>query len=140
MKIDDETYGAVKLNNQIVIGIVGVSDIVRIMLVSVNSDQIRNGSILEVDKVSNKFVQGFLTCVPIRGGSAQKRPCMGVFYVALSLVCQPSCRLFGKGQMSLSLFRCNKNLAVAQNLCDAVSNFYNLLLLVLISEDQPHIH
>ena len=71
MKIDDETYGAVKLN-KIVIGILSVSDIVRVMLVSVNSDQVRKGSILEVDRVSNKFVQGFLTCVPIRGGSAQK--------------------------------------------------------------------
>ena len=68
------------------------------------------------------------------------RPSKGVFDVALSLVCQPSCRLFGKGQMSLSLFRYNKNVAVAQNLRDAVSNFYNLLLFVLISEDQPHIH
>ena len=68
------------------------------------------------------------------------RPSKGVFDVALSLVYQPSCRLFGKGQMSLSLFHCNKNLAVAQNLCNAVSNFYNLLLLVFISEDHPHIH
>ena len=39
-KIDDETYGAVELNNQTVSGIVSVSDIVKVMLVSVNSDQI----------------------------------------------------------------------------------------------------
>ena len=40
-KIDDETYGAVELNNQIVSGIVSVSDIVKVMIVSVNSDQIK---------------------------------------------------------------------------------------------------
>ena len=67
------------------------------------------------------------------------RPSKGVFDVALSLVCQPPCRLFGKGQMSPSLFRYNTNVAVVLNLCDAVSNFYNLLLLVPVSEDQPHI-
>ena len=67
------------------------------------------------------------------------RPSKGVFYVALSLVCQPTCRLFGKGQMSLSLFCYNTNVAVVLNLCDAVSNFYNLLLLVPVSEDKPHI-
>ena len=72
--------------------------------------------------------------------SALGKPSKGVLDVASSLVCKPRCRLFGKGQMSLSLFRRNKNVAVAQNLCDAVSNFYNLLLFVLISEDQPHIH
>lgn len=40
LKIDDETYGAAELNNHIVSGIVSVTDIVRVMLVSVNSDQI----------------------------------------------------------------------------------------------------
>ena len=50
------------------------------------------------------------------------RPSKGVFDVPLSLVCQPTCRLFGKGQMSLSLFRYNTNVAVVLNLCDAVSN------------------
>ena len=40
IEIDDKTYGAVELNIQIVSGIVSVSDIVRVMLVSVNSDQI----------------------------------------------------------------------------------------------------
>lgn len=40
------------------------------------------------------------------------RPSKGVFDVALSLVCQPICRLFGKGQMSLSLFRFNTIVAV----------------------------
>ena len=67
------------------------------------------------------------------------RPSKGVFDVALSLVCQPTCRLFGKGQMSLSLFRYNTNVAFVLNLCDSVSNFYNLLLLMPVNEDQPHI-
>ena len=40
---------------------------------SVNSDQIRKGSILEVDRVSNKFVQGFLTCVPIGEAQLKRR-------------------------------------------------------------------
>ena len=70
----------------------------------------------------------------------EMRPSKGVFYVALSLVCQPTCHLFGKGQMSLSLFRYNANVPVMLNLCDAViSNFYNLLLFVPVCEDQPHI-
>ena len=50
------------------------------------------------------------------------RPSKGGFDVALSLVCQPTGRLFGTGQMSLSLFRYNTNVAVVLNLCDAVSN------------------
>ena len=58
------------------------------------------------------------------------RPSKGVFDVALSLVCQFNCHLFGKGQMSLSLFHYNTNVAIILNLCDAVSNFYNLLLIV----------
>lgn len=66
------------------------------------------------------------------------RPSKGGFDVALSLVCQPICRLFGKRQMSLSLFCNNINVTVVLNLWDAVSNFYNLLLLVLVSEDQKH--
>ena len=41
--------------------------------------------------------------------------------------------------VSLSLFCYNTNVTVVLNLCDAVSNFYNLLLLVPVSEDQPHI-
>ena len=53
------------------------------------------------------------------------RPSKGVFDVALSLVCQSTCRWFGKGQMSLLLFRNNKNVAVVLNLCDAISNFSN---------------
>ena len=69
----------------------------------------------------------------------EMRPFKGVFDVALSLVWQPICRLFGKEQMSLSLFRYNANVAVMLNLCDAVSNFYNLLLFVPVGEDQPHI-
>ena len=32
----------------------------------------------------------------------------------------------------MSLFRYNRNVAVVLNLCDAVSNFYNLLLIVRI--------
>ena len=68
------------------------------------------------------------------------RPFKGVFDVALSLVCQPTCRLFGKRQMSLSLFCYNTNVVVVLNLWDAASNFYNLLLLVPVSEDQPHIN
>ena len=58
---------------------------------------------------------------------ATLRPSKGVFDVALSLVCQLTCRLFGKGQMSLSLFRHNTNVAVLLNSCDAVSIFHNLL-------------
>ena len=58
------------------------------------------------------------------------RPFKGVFDVALSLVCQPTCRLFGRDKMSLSLFSYYTNVAVIPNLCDAVSNFYNLLLIV----------
>ena len=50
---------------------------------------------------------------------ARKRPSKGIFDVALSLVCQPTCRLFGKGQMSLSLFRYNTNVDVVLNLWDA---------------------
>ena len=50
---------------------------------------------------------------------ARKRPSKGIFVVALSLVCQPARRLFGKGQMSLSLFRYNTNVAVVLNFCDA---------------------
>ena len=57
------------------------------------------------------------------------RPSKGVFDVALSaLVSQPTWRLFGKGQMSLSLFCYNTNVAAVLNLSDAVSNFYNLLI------------
>lgn len=63
------------------------------------------------------------------------RPSKGGFDVALSLVCQPICRLFGKRQMSLSLFRCNTNVAVVPNFCDAVSNF----LLVPVSEVRSRI-
>ena len=69
----------------------------------------------------------------------EMRPSTGVFDESLLLVCQPTCRLFGKGQMWLSLFRYNANVAVMLNLCNAVSNFYNLLLFVPVSEDQPHI-
>lgn len=98
MKIDDETYGAVELNNQIVSGIVGVSDIERVMLVSeLRSDQQRKGSILEVDRVGNKKLahtrtclkassittcQGFLTCVQRKTtcndlyGEAQLKRCI----------------------------------------------------------------
>ena len=54
------------------------------------------------------------------------RPSKGEFDVALSLVCQPTCRLFGKGQMSLLLFRYNTNVAVVLNLCDAVSNIVSV--------------
>ena len=61
----------------------------------------------------------------------------GGFDVALSLVYQPTCRLFGKRQMSLSLFCYNTKVAVVLNLWDAASNFYNLPLLVHLS-DQPH--
>ena len=87
------------------------------------------------------------------------RPSKGGFDVALSLVYQSTCRLFGKGQMSLSLFRYNTNVAVVLSFYDAVSNLYNLVLLVpvsvpceqlvsptkptaqggTVSEDQPHI-
>ena len=67
------------------------------------------------------------------------RPSKGVFDVALSLVCQPTCRLFGKGQMSLSLFCYNTNVAVVLSFCDAVSNLYNSRMVVPIGEDQPHI-
>ena len=58
--------------------------------------------------------------------SYTKRPSKGGFDVALSLVCQPTCHLFGKGQMSLSLFCYNTNVAVALNLCDAVSNIVSV--------------
>ena len=68
------------------------------------------------------------------------RPSKGIFDVVLSLVCQPTCRLFGKRQMSLSLFCYNTNVAVVLNLWDAASNFYNLPLLVPVREDQPHIN
>ena len=54
------------------------------------------------------------------------RPSKGGFDVALSLVCQPTCHLFGKGQMSLSLFCYNTNVAVVLNLCDAVSNIVSV--------------
>ena len=39
--------------------------------------------------------------------------------------------------MSLSLFRYSTNVTVVPNFCDAVSNFYNLQLLMPVSEDQP---
>ena len=85
-----------ELNNQIASGIASVSDIVRVMLVSVNSDK-RTGSIPEVGRVSNKqlahkctclkasFIttcQGFLTCVCRRTtcndlyGEAQLKRCI----------------------------------------------------------------
>ena len=67
------------------------------------------------------------------------RPSKGVFDVALLLVWQPACRLFGKGQMSLLLLRCNTNVAVVLNLCHVVRSFYNLPRLVPVSKDQPHI-
>ena len=89
-----------ELNNQIASGIVSVSDIVRVMLVSVNSDQINREKVpysLEVGRVSNKqlahkctclkasFIttcQGFLTCVCRRTtcndlyGEAQLKRCI----------------------------------------------------------------
>ena len=37
-------------------------------------------------------------------------------------------------------FKYNTNVAVAFNLWNAASNFYNLPLLVHVSEDQPHIN
>ena len=55
-----------ELNNQIVSGIVSVSDIVKVMLVSVNSDQIKKEkvpSILEVDRVSNNKLAHTCTCL-----------------------------------------------------------------------------
>ena len=61
------------------------------------------------------------------------RPSKGGFDVALSLVYESACRLFGKGQMSLSLFRYNTNVAVVLSFCDAVGNLYNLVLLVPVS-------
>ena len=47
------------------------------------------------------------------------------------------CRFFAIIQMSLSLFCYNTNVAVVLNLWDAACNFYNLPLLVPVSEDQP---
>lgn len=53
-----------ELNNQIVSGIVGVSDIEGVMLVSeLGSDQQRKGSILEVDRVGNKKLAHTRTCL-----------------------------------------------------------------------------
>ena len=57
----------------------------------------------------------------------------GVFWCPFAAGLPTHLSLVWEGtQMSLSLFRYNVNVAVVLNLCDAVSNFYNLLLIVRI--------
>ena len=90
---------------------------------------------LEQNRCQERVVENWSAC--FEGDIRELRPSKEAFDVALFLVFKPTCRLFGKGQMSLSLFRYSANVTVVLNLCDAVSNFYNLQLLMPISEDQP---
>ena len=99
LKIDDETYGAAELNNHIVSGIVSVTDIVSDASVcELGSDQQRKGSILEVDRVSNKKLAHACTCLKVSFITT----CQGL----LTCVCRrATCNdLYGEAQLKRCIF------------------------------------